>query len=196
MANLVLQGVQTARNSFYISSDGLLQGMAMAEPDTHFRYRAGRIKKSDSNIYYGGLPITISVAAINSSISPTIELATTIDKINGFTIFNQSNNLMIVGNNDVQIMTGGGTINTVKLGSRVKLAVKCDPNLRTKIDGSVTDVKLSWDFNRNMLIEATGSATPLNVALHSIALSNSRVVSIENNEYKWRDGETCALIEL
>lgn len=196
MANVTLQGTSFANNSFYTDSTGLMQGMAYDEPDTRYRYRAGKIASTDQDVYYGGLPVTIKVTAVNSSIIPTISLAKSVDQISGFTIFNQSNNLILVGASEVGIMTGGGTINTVKLGTKVKVAVVCDPALRTKLNNQIDAVKVTWDFTANMLVEATGSAVPLNVTLLDIGLSNSRVVKATNGTYTWSENGNCALIEI
>ncbi len=196
MANLTLQGLTNPTNSFYVESSGLSQGFAVYNPDTYWFYKAGKIAKDDGNVYYGGLPVQILASSLGSSDLPSISLAINISQIDGFTIFNQSNNLTLIGCNDAPIITGGGTINTVKKGIRVKLAVKCDPTLRSKIGNSINAIKLSWDFAKNMLIEATEDATSLDVTLISLALNNSRIVKIENNTYKWSDGETCALIEI
>lgn len=190
-------GTSVASGSFYTDTTGYTQGVMEADPAARYSLVAGVISRTDTNIYYGGLPIVENISQLKSNPQASIQLATASDSVSGFTTFNQSNNLFTLGANQVPTTTGGGTINYLRLGCNARISLACDPELRKYIGTPLGAVKVAWDFTNNQLVEA-GSDNALAVKVIAFGLQNSKTVTIDQSTQAitWNTTGTCALVLL
>ncbi|MDI2113063.1 hypothetical protein [Commensalibacter nepenthis] len=190
-------GTSFASGSFSTDSSGYTHGIMEADPAARYAITAGKIKQTDKNIYFGGMPIVENVSEMRGNPLPYIQLATASDTPIGFTVFNQANNLFILGANQVPTTTGGGTINYVRFGSNARVALTCDPALRFSLNQPVSTLKVAWDFDKNQLV-AAGSGTALPVKVLSLSLQNSKTVQFNQDTQiiSWNPNGSCALVLL
>lgn len=190
-------GTSFASGSFYTDSTGYTQGVMEADPSSRYSLVAGRVAVTDTNIYYGGLPIVENISEMKGHPQAVIQLAIASDVVTGFTVFNQANNLYVLGSNQVPMTTGGGTINYLRFGSKARVALACDPALRKSLNKPIDSLKVAWDFTNNQLVEASAD-NALSIKVIAFGLQNSKTVTLNQStqNMSWNTTGNCALVLL
>ena len=146
-----------AAGSFNVSSTGYIAGMLLQNPVENFKIAGGVVGSTETIPMWGGIGITESIPV--PGYSPTHQMAslggiltraTTEANLTGFTVFDQSQSLITTPQSPVPQAGSGNTINMVRLGSNVRLAVACDASL-SSIEGDPINQQVSWDFNAQAL---------------------------------------------
>src|SRR5882757_4648041 len=85
--------VTNAPGTFFVSSDGYIQGMAEDDPAIRNSLMSGVVDPAQTTPIWGGCGITELLWAAgveSSSIARTVKLATAQANLTGFTVYNQS----------------------------------------------------------------------------------------------------------
>lgn len=166
-----------AAGSFNISTTGFIAGMLLDNPVELFKIAGGIVASTETIPMWGGIAITESIPT--PGYSPTRQMdslgglltrATSESNLTGFTVFNQSQSLITTPQSPVPQAGSGNSINQVRLGSNVRLAVACDASLAS-IEGDPINQQVSWDFNAQALT-AFDSATS-NVTINTLTWANT-----------------------
>lgn len=188
---------QAATSSFVTDTQGYIQGTYLDDPAMRFQLASGTIASSVTQPVWGGLPITLTVPADNSpEAGPTIALASTIAGIAGWTLFNQSHNMILTPGNNVPQADAGMTINFAKPGSLLRVAVKCNSTLLNNLAGGLDNVQVAWDFtNDELTTYSSGTALPVTIEAVS---STSQVVNYNSSTgaVTWDYAGPCAVIRI
>ena len=152
------------------SSKGYIAGQAQPDPATRWALRGGLVASSETAPMYGGVGVYADVPAQALSVPlPAIGRATALTggtkNLIGFTVSDQSYNLLIDPQNPVPSAGSGQTIGWYPLGSRARIAVACDPSL-IALAGSLLNAQVSWDFAAQMLV-------PYSAAYAGATISNA-----------------------
>lgn len=143
------------------SSKGYITGQAEPDPATRYALRGGIVSATEDGPIFGGMGIYADTPALSLSVPlPTIGRATSIaggtKNLIGFTVSDQSYNLVIDPQNQVPAAGANQTIGWYPLGSRARLAVPCDPSL-IDLAGGLLNQPVSWDFTNQELIPFTAA---------------------------------------
>lgn len=141
------------------SSVGMIQGQADPDPATRFALRGGIVSSSETVPMWGGIGVYADVPPVSASgpnqvLGPVLGRATSISgalPLLGFTVFDQSYNLVTDPSNPVPTAGSGQSINFYSLGSRARIAVACDPSL-VSLRGGLLNAQVSWDFVNQRLV--------------------------------------------
>lgn len=162
MANSIsLQPMQTTNGlgSFFIQSEGLMQGTIFDDPAVRFYLSTGSLASTETLPMWGGVAITEN---ISSTVPPTlggsIARASTVANITGFSTYNQATSWIVTPQSEAPSASGGMTIPFFRLGSQARLAVACDPSLAATLQSGAINQQVSWDFN-NQRLQAYDAAT-------------------------------------
>jgi len=140
------------------SSKGYITGQAEPDPATRYALKGGIVASDETLPLYGGCGVYADVPAQALSVPlPLIGRATSIASTKpliGFTVSDQSYNLVISPSNPVPAAGPNQTIGFYTLGSRARIAVQADPSLIDLAGGSLNQ-QVSWDFTNQMLIPYT-----------------------------------------
>lgn len=139
-----------ASGTFSTQSDGLIQGVAYDDPAVRYALAVGTLGTTDTMPMWGGVAINELIPQPGIDIS-TIQRATSIATIIGFSVVNQAHNWLTTPQNPVPIATTGMSVSYFRIGSGARIAVKCDPTLAS-LDGGNVVQQVTWDFNSQMLV--------------------------------------------
>lgn len=159
--------------SFRPYSDGTFQGMADADAASQNWLNMGSFNPSASVVAFGGLPVKEDI--FNSNMSngkSTIDLATTVDEVIGFSVFDQGHHGIITpGPNNVPLFYPGMDLPFYRFGTKARVPVQCSPALAALVGQSIK-TPVGWDFATGMLVPtAAGTA----VTVTSVAWANGVV---------------------
>jgi hypothetical protein len=143
------------------SSKGYIVGQAQPDPATRYALRGGIVDTSETLPMYGGVGIYADIPAQSLSVPlPAIGRAAALTgnakNLVGFTVSDQSYNLLIDPQNPVPNAGTGQTIGWYALGSRARVAVAADPAL-VAMSGSLLNAQVSWDFANQLLVPYTAA---------------------------------------
>lgn len=138
------------------SSEGLIQGQAFADPATRNFLRSGIVSNNETIPMFGGIGINALISPVSSGapkhvLGQSLQRATSIASLLGFTVFDQAYNMVNSPQNTVPTAGSGQSINYYPLGSRARIALACSTNL-TNLWGDPINQQVSWDFTANELI--------------------------------------------
>lgn len=141
------------------SSVGMVQGQADPDPSTRFALRGGLVSSSETVPMWGGIGVFAAIPPVSSTgpsqvLGPVLQRATALSgslPLLGFTVFDQSYNMVTDPANPVPTAGSGQSINYYPLGSRARIAVACDPSL-VSLRGGTTNPQVSWDFVNQRLV--------------------------------------------
>ena len=160
-----------ARGTFQTTSEGFVQGEYQDDPSLRYELAGGTYlgaAKSTTPIW-GGVAITEgirdgaggagTVPAIDA-LGGIVDYATTVTaassanaslgQITGFAVFNQAYHGITTPQSPVPTYGTGASVNFLRLGSGMRLAVAMDPVL-VDATGSLITSYFSWDFNNQVL---------------------------------------------
>lgn len=138
------------------SSVGMIQGQADPDPATRFALRAGLVSQAETLPMWGGLAIEADISPISASgpagvLGQVLKRAVSLATCVGFTVFDQSYNMVNDPSNPVPTAGSGQSINYYPLGCRARIAVPCDPSLVSLRNGQINPL-VSWDFTSQLLV--------------------------------------------
>lgn len=152
------------------SSDGYIQGQAMPDPATRFALRGGIVAASETVPMWGGIGVAAAISPISATgpkqvLGQVLSRAAALTALIGFTVFDQSYNMINDPTNTVPTAGSGQSINYYPLGCRARIAVACDPSLVSLRAGAINP-QVSWDFASQLLV-------PYSAPYASTAITNA-----------------------
>lgn len=142
------------------SSKGYIVGQAEPDPATRYALKGGVVASDETLPMFGGIGVYADVPSLSLSVPlPVIGRATSVTantakSLVGFSVTDQSYNLVISPQNPVPAAGINQTIGFYTLGSRARVAVAADPSL-IDLAGGMLNQQVSWDFTNQMLIPYT-----------------------------------------
>ncbi len=155
---------------FNVSSTGLRQGTAYADPATRYRLRAGILSQSETLPMWGGVGVYANLGGgsqAGPSGNPSYSLGSIVGraagltgslKLVGFSVFDEAYAMVTTPQSPVPLAASGMQVNWYALGTLARLAVACDPSL-VSLRGSTILPQVSWDFTNQMLVPFLGAQT-------------------------------------
>lgn len=142
-------------------SAGLIQGQAFPDPATRYALQSGIVSQDETKPFFGGLAVTALVSPISTNgpkqpLGPVLKRATAPANITGFSVFDQTYNLISDPSNPVGTAGSGQSMNFYALGSRARIAVACSPALVSLL-GSQVNAQVSWDYIAQELVPYSGA---------------------------------------
>jgi hypothetical protein len=147
-----------AQGMFLVQSQGLKQGTAYPDPAIRNQLRGGYLSSAESLPMWGGVGIYMDVPG--GAGTPNVAFQTKMGRataltgstpLNGFSVFDQNYSMVTTPQNTVPISVSGQQVNAYALGSRARLAVRCDPTL-IDLAGTPINSQVSWDFVNQLLV--------------------------------------------
>lgn len=151
-----------AAGTFNVTSDGYIQGTALADPSARNWLSGGVLGPNETKPMWGGVainetttPVATSGSFPNQAQGGYITRATTVTStsagaITGFSVFDQDHSMINTPQSPVPLAASGMGVNFYRLGSNARIAVLCDPALAAQ--GVSIQTQYSWDFTLQMLI--------------------------------------------
>ena len=152
-----------AAGSFNVSSEGYVQGMLLDNPVELFKIAGGIVAAGEVLPMWGGIAITENIPSLANNVPSNvlggaIQRATTVANITGFTVYNQAHAMVQTPQSPVPLAYNGNSVNIVRKGANVRLAVACDPACAA-LETTPINSNVSWDFN-NMMLQPYDASTP------------------------------------
>ncbi len=148
-----------------VSSNGLVQGTAYADPSTIFRLRSGWLSGSETIPMWGGVAIYSNIGGVSGN--PVKSLGTQVGRavagsstypIAGFSVFDQAYGMVNTPTSPVPTAGSYQQVQWYPLGSLARIAVACDPAL-VDLYGLKISSQVSWDYTNQLLIPYLGTLT-------------------------------------
>lgn len=166
MANSIsLQPMLTTNGlgSFFVQSEGLVQGTAFDDPAVRFFLSTGNLASTETLPMWGGIAITENISNTTPpTMGPTIARATAVANITGFSTYNQATAMIITPQSNAPSASAGMTVPFFRLGSGARLAVAADPSLVSLETGAINQ-NVTWDFNNQRLMPYNAATATVNV---------------------------------
>lgn len=183
--------------TFVVQSDGYVQGLIMDDPALRYQIAGGLVASGVTTPMWGGEAITEALpASTPQPLGNNITLATAYANLTGFTVFNQGGAGIVSPQSQVPLYSALQSINIARLGSGLRIAVKCDPTLAAALLGEDINQAVSWDFTNQLLV--TFATTALACKVLDVQTGNSKTVTYNTGTgfATWNLTGTCALIQI
>src|ERR1019366_3482241 len=155
-----------AAGSSLTTNSGMVQGTAWDDPAIRNTLAGGVLAQAETIPMWGGVGITENVpyepnttAQSYPNLGGIIGRANIIDltgaaagSLTGFSVFDQNYAAINSPQSPVPLIPSGGQVNFYRLGTGMRIAVKCDPAL-ISIAGSPVTGRVSWDFVAQKLVK-------------------------------------------
>jgi len=188
--------------SFYVQSDGYVQGTFMDDPAVRYALSGGVLASTETLPMWGGVGINEAVPSPLSSSNAAPELGSVVTRaadyahLTGFTVFNQASNMVQTPQSRVPLAGTGMTVNFFRFGSGARIAVACSSALATALEGGSILQEVSWDFTNQVLVTFATTALPVKVL--NVNIGNSKIVTYSGSTgfANWTDNGSTALIQI
>lgn len=204
--------VTNAPGTFFVSSEGYIQGFAEDDPAIRNELVSGILAATQTTPVWGGCGITESLVTAGQESGPigsVLALATAAANLTGFTVYNQSHAMMSSPQSPAPLATPGytdassvlhpgGSINFYRLGSGARIAVKISQAAAAALAGQPINTAVYWDYTNQQLLSAPGG-TAIAVKLIAIdSAANSRTVSYSSTTgfATWNESDYVAVIQI
>ena len=161
MSNLSLNPMATtnALGSFGVQSDGFVQGVALDDPANRFNLDAGTVASSETKPLWGGLPVAELLPGTQSSPRGTfIRRASSVEDLEGFTVFNQAHNGLTTPQSPVPLYASGMSVSFYRIGSNMRVPLKASAQVvALGSAGASVKTALAWDFVNNQITTAAAA---------------------------------------
>ena len=162
-----------AAGSFNTESVGYVQGTALDQPAVRFALSGGILASTETLPMWGGVAISESIASgigtgipetgsssvLGSSITRAANItAHTTGQLTGWSVFDQNYSAVQSPQSPVPLTGTAMQVNVYRLGSGARIAVACDPALKS-LDGGLITQQVSWDWVNQLLVPYTGTLT-------------------------------------
>jgi hypothetical protein len=197
--------VTTATNTFYVTSEGAIQGFFQDDPSLRTQLRSGIVAPAQTTPLWGGMAITVSGPATGveaQSLKAMLTLASSQANVLGFTVWNQS--LAVILNpsaSEPVPQAGGGTgtnpggaINFFLLGSGAQIWVQCSSTVAAAYKGAAWNAATYWDYTNQVLLSAPGG-TALGVEVVDV-ITNGNAQVVASGGASWNYSGYAALIKI
>jgi hypothetical protein len=153
-----------AVGTFYVESDGLIQGTAFPDPATRFALAGGFLASTETVPMWGGVAITENIPQeqaatpplrVDVSLGGAIIRATANANITGFSVFDQDYAMINTPQSPVPMADIGQRVHFYRVGSGARIALAIDPTLVT-LEGTSILSAVAWDFTNQKIIAGTG----------------------------------------
>lgn len=174
------QATTSPSNNFLAQTEGYVQGTTFDDYSSRAWLASATIASSVTQPVWGGMVVTEEIATVNNNqLGNSLVLASAAGNVTGITVFDQSQNMIIVPGNSVQTALAGMTINYYRFGTNARIAVPVLSSLVASLEGGAINQALYWD---PALFQLTASGTSGAFALPSTTKiisfnSNSKIVS-------------------
>lgn len=148
-------------NSFLLDSDGFVAGTIVGKFPDRYSLEGGVVAATQTTPLYGGLPITLTVTAPSSSggssgLGESAVIATAEANVDGWCVFDQASAGVISATSNVPLYYANGSLNFVRTGSGVWLALPVKPADVDTLAGGASNQAIYWDYTNNY-VAATGT---------------------------------------
>ena len=159
-----------AAGGFNVSSAGLIQGTADADPSVRFALAGGSLSPNETLPMWGGVGIFEFVPPPLGTPTPLPNLGGSVGRalsltgssaLTGFSVFDQNWAAINTPQSPVPLAAAGMLVNFYRLGSGARIAVAIDPQL-VSLEQGIINAQVSWDFNQQRLVPYVASY-PANV---------------------------------
>jgi hypothetical protein len=120
-----------AADTFSVTLDGMMQGMAMDDPAIRYQLTGGQLAPTETLPMFGGVPISEYIPPItnimDSSLQNLIARATTAPTVTGISVFNQNHAMINTPQSPVPQADIGMLVNFYRNGSRARIPFALDP---------------------------------------------------------------------
>ena len=190
------------QDSFLLQTQGLIQGLVYDDPASRLWLAGGVLGTADSIPMWGGVPIKELINVANSGsdgLGSTLNRSAAQADTTGFSVFNQAMSMVIGMGNTVPLAASGNYVSFFRLGTNVRLPVRCDPAIVTalnSVDGLINSQALYWDVtNYQITLVTTGGnwALPTSIKLLSVN-TNSKIVSWSSPNATWAAGDAAIIL--
>lgn len=195
MVNFNPMVTTVAAGSFNVTSAGYIAGTLLDNPPDLFRIAGGVLASTETLPTFGGVAISEfipgSAGGPVSELGPLVGRATGLANTTAIAIFNQAHSYLNFPQSPVPVAQAGMSVNYVRLGSGVSLAVAINPAL-VSLDGSLITSQVSWDYVNeqlttfqaayaaNVLTASTwsgGQVTFTTTSAHGVAVGSSFTIT-------------------
>jgi hypothetical protein len=169
-ASIAFNPYQTSFSNglFNTQSVGLRQGTTYPEPGLRYQRRTGILNSTETLPMWGGVGIYEDIPGVSGG--PNANLGVVVGRADsltgskalaGFSVFDGAYGMVITPQNNVPLAGAGNQVQSFRLGSGMRIAVKCDPTLVSLVGGAIKP-QVSWDFVNQLLVPYVASAFTVN----------------------------------
>ena len=205
-ASVNFNPIQTTNfpGTFFVQTDGFVQGVMEDDPVARFALRSGVVSTAATVPMWGGVAIAESLAGgttgfvdqLNSVLAP----ASSGNGITGFTVFNQATAMVITNSSNVPLSGSSMAVNFFRFGSGARVAVNTTSAVASALAGGTIAPTLYWDpvAYQVTTVSTSNVALPTTVKLTHVNVGNSKVVNYASGTgyATWADGGSTLVIEL
>lgn len=200
MSNITFNPMVTtgAGQSFLLETDGFVQGTFFDDPAMRYQLEGGFVARTETAPIWGGLPLSLLVPELGANpLGPSCSIATTTAGINAWCMFNQAAGMIITPSSTVPSASSGMSVNFVRPGSLLRIALPVNPSLVNSLVGGSTTQQVSWDFTNNYITTYNSGIGALPVQIEFVN-TNSKVVSYNSSTgaITWNDAGACAIVRI
>jgi len=188
-----------AQNSFLLQSDGFVAGTFQDDPALRYALEAGVVSSSQSTPLYGGLPVTLTLAApgpggSSSGLGSTIALATAEGNLDGFVVFNQASAGPITSSSNVPLYTSGQSANFIRVGCGLRLVLPVNPTAVATLTGEGSNTAIYWDYTNNWVdVSGTGA---LGFQIIELNTNSKTVDYVSASSVNWAAGGSVIVVRI
>jgi hypothetical protein len=169
-----MYGTTVSPNPFLLQSDGFVAGTIVGKFPDRYALEGGVVAAAQTTPLYGGMPVTNTVLAPTSSggssgLGQTLVAATALVNIDGWVVFDQASAGLISAYSNVPLYYAGMSVNFVRAGSGVWLALPCKAADVNTLAGGESNQAIYWDYTNNWVAAAGAGALGKEI----IALNNN-----------------------
>lgn len=187
-----------AANSFVVDTNGFVQGTVYDDPGVRYQYEGGQVASGVAHPVWGGLPISLAVPQLGQSANgPPCSLATANANIEAWVIYNQAAGMIVLPGSTAPVASPGMSINFVRPGSLLRLALQVDPAIVNSLVGGAQNQQVSWDFTNNRIMAYSSGVGALPVQIEFVNIA-SKVISYNSSTgaVTWNDAGPCAVVRI
>jgi hypothetical protein len=137
-----------ASGTFYVKSDGLIQGVALDDPAARYALASGTLSSDEIKPMWGGIGINELVPGISSAIrGSTVKRAATVGDLVGFSVFNQAHNGLTTPQSPVPLFLSNMSVSFYRFGSGMRVPVKASDAVITQGSAGISvNYPIVWNF--------------------------------------------------
>lgn len=196
-------------STFFTYSDGVTQGSAFDDPAYRYALLQGWVSSTVTQPMWGGLAISTSLPPTapppNPNVGDIIIPATAVPgsaagSLTGFTVFNQSNAMILTASSPVPMAPSNSSINYYPLGCRARIPFACSAAAATAwAAGITTPATLYWDTANLWFTNASGTGIigPITgPTIFKVLTANCRTVnySSSTNTATWNENAAAVVL--
>jgi len=178
--------VTNAPGTFFVSSDGYVQGTMMDDPAVRYALAGGILGPNETLPMWGGVAVFEDIPGASGATIPAlgsiVGRAASVSAIAGFSVFNQASNWVTSPQSECPSAGNGMTVPFFRLGSGARIAVAADPSLAS-LEGGATNQNVSWDFNNQRL--QPYDASTATITINSASWANTAGGQLTANVTNW-----------